>query len=62
MNVSPNELRKETVRTLTAAKTIMDELTDAPGEFTERQLSIYASLLQTKSTCLLTLTQLNEKR
>jgi hypothetical protein len=54
MNVSPNELRKETVATLRLADEGLksSNLTD----------EVRATLLLTKAQCLNTLTLLNEKR
>lgn len=57
MNVSPNELRKETVATLNEVNfAIKSELTNTSGP------EVMATLLLAKAQCLSTLTLLNAKR
>lgn len=54
MNVSPNELRKETVKTL---REVEDSIEETPARST-----VMATLLLAKAQCLQTLVLLNEKR
>lgn len=54
MNVSPNELRKETVKTLKEIEDLHERMKDSH--------LITSQLLLAKAQCLNTLTLLNEKK
>lgn len=62
MNVSPNELRKETAQTLKTVEEVIRELEIEPTTVDEHGNSSLAPLLLAKAQCLNTLTLLNEKR
>jgi hypothetical protein len=70
MNVSPNELRKETVATLKAVELVITSVEDEahirnvpPQNLVDQNGSrVMAPLLLAKVQCLHTLTLLNEKR
>lgn len=60
MNVSPNELRKETVQTLKRVNEQLEKLVLAQGA--HAPVELMAPLLLAKTQCLNTLVLLNEKR
>lgn len=66
MNVSPNELRKETVRTLKDVESVLESVKRDAGSrgvlVDDRGHYVMAPLLLAKATCLNTLTLLNEQR
>lgn len=61
MNVSPNELRKETVKTLKDVNAILEEVKDQ-SDILDVELGVVIPLLLAKVQCLNTLVLLNEPR
>lgn len=62
MNVSPNELRKETVRTLKEVNSGIESIKQDLGLTGIQSTTFMCSLLLAKAQCLNTLVLLNEKR
>lgn len=61
MEVSPRALRKDTVQVYTNAKHLLDQVELDEGLPPVKRTQLRASLLQTKSQCLNTLTLLSEQ-